>query len=174
MSRSVPVAGVVGALGCALGTLQEPRDHRAPPPTHSPAPTEQPTSPRRKGPGPARCHRGGLAPTAASWLACHTRHPAALAPTPHRPPLDPTHPTSRPPERAGPQTPKLGPILRAAERAGTLKRPWKSRQRSDLDKRGPRPSQICSNAISNVQHRSGSTCLPRSGNYAKVPLTTVP
>ena len=69
VSRSVPVARVVGALGCALGTLQGPRDHRAPPPTHSPAPTEQPTSPRRKG----RALLGAIAaalprPQRAGWL----------------------------------------------------------------------------------------------------------
>ena len=28
VSHAVPVAGVVGALGCALGTLEGPRDHR--------------------------------------------------------------------------------------------------------------------------------------------------
>ena len=58
---------------------------------------EQPTSARRRGPSPARCGRGGPAPTAASRLARHTRDPVALAPTPHCPTLDPTHPTSRPP-----------------------------------------------------------------------------
>ena len=58
----------------------------------------------RRGPGPARRHRGGPAPTAASWLARHTRHLVALAPTPHRPPLDPTHPTSDHPDTPPPTT----------------------------------------------------------------------
>ena len=43
----------------------------------------------RRGPGPAGCCRGGLAPIAAGWLARHTRDLAALAPTRNRPPLDP-------------------------------------------------------------------------------------
>ena len=44
---------------------------------------------------PAGCHRGGVAPTAASRLARQTRDAAAPAPTPHRPPLDPTLPGAR-------------------------------------------------------------------------------
>ena len=50
-----------------------------------------------------------------------------------------------------------------------VKQPWKSRQRSDLDKRDLRRSQMCSTAISNVQYRSESACLSRSENYAKGP-----
>ena len=55
------------------------------PPVHSPAPTEQPTSARRRGQGTGRCYRGGPAPAAASRVARRTRDLAGLAPTPSRP-----------------------------------------------------------------------------------------
>ena len=95
-SHSVPVAGVVGPLGCALGTLEGPRDHCVAPPTRSSAPAEPPASARGGGPGPAGCDRGGPVTTAASWLARHTRDAAALAPTANRQPLDPTLPGAGP------------------------------------------------------------------------------
>ena len=75
-------------------------------------------SARGGGPGPAGCDRGGPATTAASWLARHARDPAALAPTPNRPPLAPTLPgawaalhlcgAASPHHRHGHQQPHLG------------------------------------------------------------------
>ena len=82
VSHCVPIPGVTGSAHRAVRSLEGPRDHRAAPPARSPAPPEQPTSARRRGPGPARCGRGSPVPTAASRLARHTRDPVALAPTP--------------------------------------------------------------------------------------------
>ena len=65
--------------------------------------------------------------------------------------------------------PQVGAYSASCRMRRRLKQPWKPQQRSDLDKREPRLPQMCSNAISNVQHHSGSACLPRSENYAKGP-----
>ena len=65
--------------------------------------------------------------------------------------------------------PQVGAYSASCRMRRRLRQPWKPQQRSDLDKREPRLSQMCSNAISNVQHHSGSAYLPRSENYAKGP-----
>ena len=65
--------------------------------------------------------------------------------------------------------PQVGAYSASCRMRRRLKQPWKPQQRSGLDKRDPRLPQMCSNAISNVQHHSGRACLPRSENYAKVP-----
>ena len=65
--------------------------------------------------------------------------------------------------------PQVGAHSASCRMRRRLKQPWKPRQRFDLDKRDLRRSQMCSTAISNVQHHSGSACLPRSENYAKGP-----
>ena len=65
--------------------------------------------------------------------------------------------------------PQVGAYSASCRMRRRLKQPWKPQQRSDLDKRDARLPQMCSNAISNVQCRSGGACLPRSGNYGKAP-----
>ncbi len=90
VSHPLSVPSVAGTPRRTLGTLQGPRDHHAPPPAHGVSAHRR----SARAPRPSTC-----------GLDRHPRHPAPVAPPSHRPPLDPTRPTTRTPVHRRGMTP---------------------------------------------------------------------